>query len=204
MLDIRSRGRCEINIMSVSQAAVATSRSGSLKVAAWGVLTGILTPLGQPLLDQFAVAPGNFRVALLALPFAILVSVLVRGNAVNPPWAMVVAAAATMVAFVCAMNAAIWVDGQLPIAEKLVRAMFAGLGGGFVGAAVMALGISLLPAGPREATAWLPMLGVGTLAGALLAVDSALNLDPVWVLYPVWQAGVAVGLTMALRRADRS
>jgi hypothetical protein len=190
--------------MSVNQAAFDTSRSGDLKVAACGVLTGILTPLGQPLLDHFAIAPGNVRVALLALPFAILVSALVRSNTVNPLWAMLVAAVATMVAFVCAINATIWIDGQLPISDKLMRAMFAGLAGGFVGVAVMTLGISLLPAGPRKVTAWLPMLGVGTLAGALLAVDSALNLDPIWVLYPVWQAGVAVGLTMALRRADRS
>jgi hypothetical protein len=46
------------------------------------------------------------------------------------------------------------------------------------------------------------MLIIGTVAGALLAVDSALELDLLSVLYPGWQAGVAVGLTMALRRAE--
>jgi hypothetical protein len=39
-------------------------------------------------------------------------------------------------------------------------------------------------------------LAIGT-----LAVDSALELDLTSVLYPVWQAGVAVGLSWALQRA---
>jgi hypothetical protein len=64
----------------------------------------------------------------------------------------------------------------------------------------MALGIALLPAGPRDAAAWLPMLIAGTVAGALLALDNALDLDLASVLYPVWQAGVAAGLATALRR----
>jgi hypothetical protein len=64
----------------------------------------------------------------------------------------------------------------------------------------MALGISLLPAGPRDAVAWLPMVLTGTLAGALLALDNALDLDLTSLLYPVWQAGVAVGLATALQR----
>ena len=63
----------------------------------------------------------------------------------------------------------------------------------------MALGIGLLPAGPRDPAAWLPMLVIGTVAGALLALDNALGLDLVSVLYPVWQAGVAVGLAIALQ-----
>jgi hypothetical protein len=44
------------------------------------------------------------------------------------------------------------------------------------------------------------MLLTGTLAGALLALDNALELDLTSVLYPVWQAGVAAGLATALRR----
>jgi hypothetical protein len=38
----------------------------------------------------------------------------------------------------------------------------------------------------------------------LLALDNALDLDLTSVLYPVWQAGVAVGLATALRRAKAS
>jgi hypothetical protein len=176
------------------------SRSSLLKIAAAGVLTGILTPLFQPLIDRIAGTPGDFRIALLALPFAILVAVLVRRLSLNPWWAAPAAAVFTMAAFVCAVNAAIWTDGQVGDVAKAARNICAGLGGGFVGAGVMALGIGLLPAGPRDPAAWLPMLGIGTVAGALLALDNALDLDLASVLYPVWQAGVAVGLAMALRR----
>jgi hypothetical protein len=52
--------------------------------------------------------------------------------------------------------------------------------------------------------AWLPMLVIGAVAGALLALDNALELDMTSLLYPVWQAGVAVTLAMALRRTKVS
>ena len=105
-----------------------------------------------------------------------------------------------MIAFVCAVNAAIFIEGQTTGAAKVMRNMLAGLTGGLVGAAVMALGIGLLPAGPRNAAAWLRMLMTGTLAGTLLALDNALGLDRTSFLYPVWQAAVAVRLAMVLRR----
>ncbi len=159
-----------------------------------------MTPLLQPLIDGLAGSPGDFRIALLALPFAILVAVLVRRLSSEPWWATLAAAVVTMVAFVCAVNAAIWIDGQAENIAKAARNICAGLAGGFVGSGVMALGIGLLPAGPRDAAAWLPMLGIGTVAGALLALDNALDLDLASVLYPVWQAGVAAGLAIALRR----
>jgi hypothetical protein len=176
-------------------------RAGLLKVAAGGLLTGILTPLFQPLIDRIAGTPGDFRIALVALPFAILVVILVRRLGANPWWAALAAAVFTMAAFVCAVNAAIWIDGQLGDVAKVARNICAGLAGGFVGAGVMAVGIGLLPAAPRDPAAWLAMLLIGTVAGALLALDNALDLDLASVLYPVWQAGVAVGLAMALQRA---
>jgi hypothetical protein len=176
-------------------------RGGLLKVAAGGLLTGILTPLFQPLVDRIAGTPGDFRIALVALPFAILVVILVRRLGANPWWAALAAAVFTTAAFVCAVNAAIWTDGQLGDVAKVVRNVCAGLAGGFVGAGVMAVGIGLLPAAPRDPAAWLAMLLIGTVAGALLALDNALDLDLASVLYPVWQAGVAVGLAMALQRA---
>jgi hypothetical protein len=175
-------------------------RSGLLKAAAAGVLTGLLTPLLPTLVDKMLGAPGDFRIALVAVPFAVLVSILVRRLTLNPLWAALVAAVVTMVAFVCAVNAAIWIDGQVGDVAKAVRNVCAGLAGGFVGSGVMALGIGLLPGGPRDVAAWLPMLVIGTIAGALLALDSALELDLTSVLYPVWQAGVAVALAMALQR----
>jgi hypothetical protein len=176
------------------------ARSGLLKIAAAGVLTGLLTPLLPTLIDKIVGAPGDFRIALVAVPFAILVFGLVRRLTSNPWWAALAAVVITMVAFVCAVNAAIWIDGQVGDVAKVLRNICAGLAGGFVGSGVMALGICLLPSGPRDAAAWLPMLVIGTVAGTLLALDSALELDLTSVLYPVWQAGVAIGLTIALQR----
>jgi hypothetical protein len=176
------------------------SRSGLLKIAAGGVLTGLLTPLLPTLIDKIAGAPGDLRIALVAVPFAVLVLILVRRLSSNPWWAALAAAVVTMVAFVCAVNAAIWIDGQVGDVAKVLRNICAGLAGGFVGSGVMALGIGLLPAGPRDAAAWLPMLVIGTVAGTPLALDSALELDLTSILYPVWQAGVAVGLAVALQR----
>ena len=129
----------------------------------------------------------------MAVPFAVLVFVVVRRLSANPVWAALIAAVVTMIAFVSAVNAAIFIDGQADGAAKMMRNILAGLAGGFIGAGVMALGIALLPAGPRDAVAWLRMLLTGTLAGALLALDNALDLDLTSVLYPVWQAAVAVG-----------
>ena len=186
--------------MTQAIASTGISRNRLLQVAAGGILTGLVTPLLPTLIDRIGGTPGDFRIALVAVPFAVLVGVLVRRLSSNPWWAALAAAVITMVAFVCAVNAAIWTDGQVGDVAKAVRNICAGLAGGFVGSALMALGIGLLPAGPRDASAWLPMLVIGTIAGALLAVDSALDLDLTSALYPVWQAGVAAGLAMALQR----
>jgi hypothetical protein len=184
----------------LTEAIASSGTSSSLfKVAGGGVLSGVLTPLLPPLMDKLNGAPGDVRIALIAVPFAVLVFILVRRFSANPRWAALAAAIVTMVAFVCAVNAAIFIDGQADAAGKMVRNVLAGLTGGFVGAGIMALGIALLPAGPRVLAAWLPMLVVGTLAGALLALDNALDLDLTSFLFPVWQACVAVGLTRALQ-----
>ena len=170
-------------------------------VAAGGVVSGILTPLLPPLIDWIGRAPGDFRMALIAIPFAVLVFMLVRRASANPTWAALLAAILTIIAFVCAVRAAIYIDGQVAGSAKVVRNIMAGLAGGFTGTTLMALGMALLPSGPRDAVAWVPMVLTGTLLGTLMAVDSALDLELVSVLYPLWQAGVAVTLVMALRRA---
>jgi hypothetical protein len=192
--------------VNVTRAIISSdiSRNGMLKIAAGGLLTGVLTPLLPPLIDGIAGPPGDFRIALVALPFAALVLVVVRRLSGNPWWAAWLAALVTMIAFVAAVNAAILVDGQISDASKIARNICAGLAGGLTGAAIMAIGIALLPAGPRDPMAWLPMLATGTLAGAVLAIDSALDLDLSSVLYPVWQAGVAIGLAIALQRSKLS
>jgi hypothetical protein len=182
-------------------ASTDTSYKDLLVIAAGGLLSGLLTPLTPQLIDRIVGGSGNLRLALVAVPFVVLVFLVVRRCSANPVWAALVASAVTMVAFVCAVNAAIVIDGQAYGASKVMRNVLSGLAGGFVGAGVMALAIALLPAGPRDAAAWMRMLLTGTLAGALMAVDSALDLDLTSVLYPVWQAAVAVRLAMTLQRA---
>ena len=191
----------EIEVNALTQAIASDNASRNLLViAASGLLSGILTPLAPQLIDRFTGGSGNLRMALVAVPFAVLVFFVVRRCSANPIWAALVAAVVTMIAFVGAVNAAIFIDGQTYGASKVMRNVLAGLAGGFVGAGVMALAIALLPAGPRDAVLWMRMLLTGTLAGALMAVDSALDLDLVSVLYPVWQAAVAVRLAMVLQR----
>ena len=185
----------------MAQAITSTdaSRNNLLMVAAGGIISGILTPLLPTLIDHIVGLPGQLRISLIAVPFAVLVFILVRRFSANPLWAAMLAAIVTMIAFVCAVNAAIFIEAQTAGAATVMRYLLAGLTGGLVGSGVMALGIGLLPAGPRQAAAWWPMLITGTLAGALLALDNALGLDQVSFLYPVWQAAVAVRLVMALR-----
>ena len=185
--------------MTQAIASADTSRN-LLIVAGAGLLSGILTPLLPTLLDKVVGVPADVRLALVAIPFAVLVFFVVRRFSANPLWAALAAAAITLIAFVCAVNAAIFIDGRTNGADKMMRNILAGLAGGFTGSALMALGIALLPAGPRDAVTWLRMLVTGTIAGALLALDNALGLDQTSFLYPVWQAAVAVRLAMALRR----
>jgi RsiW-degrading membrane proteinase PrsW (M82 family) len=185
--------------LSQAIASTDTSRNSLLMVAAGGLISGILTPLLPALIDHIVGSPGQFRISLIAVPFALLVFILVRRFGAKPWWAAALAALITMVAFVCAVNAAIFIEGQTAGAATAMRYLLAGLTGGLVGAGLMALGIGLLPAGPRTVAAWWPMLITGTLAGTLLALDNTLGLDRISLLYPVWQAGVAVRLVMALR-----
>jgi hypothetical protein len=177
-----------------------TSRN-LLMVAAGGVISGILTPLLPALIDHIVGLPGQLRISLIAVPFAVLVFILVQRFSANPLWAVMLAAVVAMIAFVCAVNAAIFIEGQTTGAATVMRYLLAGLTGGLVGTAVMALGIGLLPSGPRAAAAWWPMLITGTLAGTLLALDNSLGLDRTSFLYPVWQAGVAVRLVVVLLRS---
>ena len=175
------------------------SRNELLKIAIGGLVSGVLTPLLPYVVDLLPRAPAMLGIAPVAIPFAVLVFVVVRWRSANPIWAAVLAAIITMIAFVAAVNAAVYIDGQMSGAEKGMRSLLAGLTGGLVGSALMALGMALLPAGPRQAAPWMPMLVTGTVAGSLLALDTSLGLDKTSVLYPVWQAAVGVRPAMALK-----
>jgi hypothetical protein len=188
----------------LTQAIASADTSRNLLMAAGGgVISGVLTPLLPALIDRIVGLPGQFRISLIAVPFAVLVFVLVRRFSANPLWAAMLAAVITMVAFVCAVNAAIFIEAQTVGAATPMRYLLAGLTGGLVGAAVMALGIAMLPAGPRVVAAWWPMLTTGAFAGTLLALDNAFGLDRTSFLYPVWQAAVSVRLVTILLRSRR-
>jgi hypothetical protein len=49
-----------------------------MKIAAAGALSGVLTPLLPPLIDSISGSPRDLRIALVAIPFAALVPILVR------------------------------------------------------------------------------------------------------------------------------
>src|SRR5437762_13308822 len=90
-------------------------------VAAGGIISGILTPLLPALIDHIVGLPGQLGISLIALPFAVLVFILVRRFSVNPLWAAGLAAIVTMIAFVCAVNAAIFIEGQTAGAATVMR-----------------------------------------------------------------------------------
>ena len=103
------------------------SRNDLLKIAIGGLVSGLLTPLLPDAIEMLTVAPRMLRLALLALQFAVVVFFVVRWRSANPVWAALVAAIVTMVAFVGAVNAAIFIDGQMTGAAKAMRSLFAGL-----------------------------------------------------------------------------
>ena len=79
--------------MTQAIASESTSRN-LLVVAAGGLMSGILTPLAPQLIDRISGGPGDFRIALVAVPFAILVFFVVRRCSANPLWAALAAATA--------------------------------------------------------------------------------------------------------------
>src|SRR2546429_7170778 len=128
-------------------------------VAAGGIISGILTPLLPGLIDMIAGGSGQLRISLIAVPFAVLVFILVRRFSANPIWAAGLAAIITMVAFVCAVNAAIFIEGQTAGAATVMRYLLAGLTGGVVGSGVVGLVIDLVGWGPLVAGAvWATLL----------------------------------------------
>ena len=78
--------------MTQAIASADTSRNNLLMVAAGGIVSGILTPLMPTLIDHIVGVPGQLRISLMAVPFAVLVFILVRRFSANPRWAAMLAA----------------------------------------------------------------------------------------------------------------
>lgn len=188
----------------MSSASPALDRIRDLfKAAAGGLLTGMLTPLMHLAVDFIWRGHAEYRIGLMALPFAALVLALVRISG-HRWWIAAAAALVTILAFIGAVNVAIFVDAHAFDLGKYARDALAGLAGGFVGSGIMLLFIGVLVWSP-VVLPWLPMLVFGTVAGSLLAADNTLDLTfdmaTLSILFPVWQCGVAAGLMLALQRS---
>ena len=169
------------------------------KVMCAGLATGLITPWLQPLLDRVDLPAGGVGVALMALPFALLVAWLVWRTG-RRWWTATLAALVTMLAFVAAVNVAILVDALTFDSGRNIRNALAGFAGGGTGSLLLVLGLLPLPGVPVARLAWIVTPLIGTLAGGLLAVDFAVGFEFFSFLYPVWQAAVGVSLATALHR----
>jgi hypothetical protein len=70
----------------LTQAITSADTHGNnlLMVAAGGMVSGILTPLLPTLIDRIVGLPGQLRISLIAVPFAVLVFFLLRRFSANP------------------------------------------------------------------------------------------------------------------------
>jgi len=118
------------------------------KVMCAGLATGLITPWLQPLLDRVDLPPGGVGVALMALPFALLVQWLVWRTG-RRWWTATLAALVTMLAFVAAVNVAILVDALTFDSGRNIRNALAGLAGWIFNLALLfwiAIGFALVAA----------------------------------------------------------
>jgi hypothetical protein len=169
-----------------------------------GLATGFLTPPIVNVADRLDLprGSGNLTLALGAAPFALLVVTIARRFTGADWWRAVVMGVVTVLAFDAAISVAANVSIALSGRMDPVQDVLGGLAGGLVGSGLMALAALVLRVGSRRVLWWLPLVAVGTVLGMLLAVDSYLHSDNVWVLFPAWQAGVALMLMRTLRKPD--
>jgi hypothetical protein len=190
-------------MVATELASAKSSRLPAVAIIIAGVITGLLTPLFEALIDHFHLfrATGGFSLALGGLPFAALVVAIAYRASHGSWWRPFVLGLVTFVAFEIAITAAANVSFALSGRAESIRNILGGLAGGFVGSALMALAALTTRQGPRRIVAWLPMIGVATILGMLLAIDGYLHSDKLWLLFPVWQASVAAMLTRLLESA---
>jgi len=174
-------------------------------VVCLGIVTGLLTPQILDATDRWF-APYGFTnahgpvYAVGGIPFAILIGAITR-LAGRIDWRRSIAfGASTLVIMVLAITAAANTADLVSNLPEPDRELIGGPGGGLVGSGLMAVAALLLRIGPRNILRWLPLVVVGTALGSLLAIDIWRDSEKVWVLFPVWQAGVALVTLHTLRR----
>lgn len=171
-----------------------------------GLVTGFLTPLILNYIDSLYLPFGGGNLIVLAVgavPYGLLVVVIARIVA-EASWPRAGALGlATLVSASVAITVSANTNAALDTIAEPGRELIGGPVGGVIGSGVMAVAALLLRIGPRNPARWLPMVFVGTGLGALLALDVWLHSENVWVLFPVWQASVALVLLRTLQNVKR-
>jgi hypothetical protein len=169
-----------------------------------GLLTGFLTPLILNYIDSLYLPFRGGNVMVLAsgaVPYGVLIAVIARivAEASWPRAALL--GLATLVSASVAITLSANTNATLDMIAEPGRELIGGPVGGVIGSGVMAIAALLLRIGPARPRRWLPMVFVGTVLGALLAVDVWLGSENVWVLFPIWQASIALILMRTLQDA---
>jgi hypothetical protein len=188
---------------AVTVSSLKSPRAVDAAIVCCGLLTGFLTPLILNYIDSLDY-PREFHgvtLAISAVPFGLLIVVIAR-IAAEVSWLRASALGlATLVAASVAITLSANTNAALGDIAEPGRELIGGPVGGVVGSGLMALAALLLRIGPRNPVRWLPIVLVGTVLGALLALDIWLHSENVWVLFPVWQASVALIFLRTLQRA---
>ncbi len=162
----------------------------------WGVL------MVGPERDRIPLLPGVYFGAVL------LIGLVLNGD--RRPVGLVVALAATMIAWICAWKAGYEIymrlDRYSPGSDVLgsasARAPYllaaAGLIAGMVGSLITLAGISFASRGFRTAANWTRTVAIGTLAGLLLGLNA--TTESMLPLFLVWQPAVAASIGYGLVR----
>jgi hypothetical protein len=180
-----------------------SSRLQAAAVICAGVASGFLTPQILNFVDSLNY-PRRFSGVVLAVggvPFALLIVAIARIASGTDWWRAIALGVATLVAMSVAITLSADTNVALRDWAEPGRDLIAGPIGGVIGSGLMTLAALALRIGPRHAAGWMPLLLVGTGLGTLLAVDAWLNSENVWVIFPVWQACVAIVFLRTLQNS---
>lgn len=192
--------------MTLTGAKPAPWSRQDMAAAIGGLVTGLLTGPAQSLVDTLHLvrALGGFAMALGGVPFAILIVAVARMRAQADWWRALSLGFVVVVVFEVAIVVSANISMSLTDWNEITRNILAGLVGGLVGTALLGGGAFSLGIGPRRFAVWLPMVAAGTVLGVLLAIDAYRQAENAWLLFPLWQAVVALLFARAVELAAAS
>jgi hypothetical protein len=174
-------------------------------IFAGGLVTGFLTP---PVIDLFD-RLGRFRfstdLSFVAggVPFALLIMIIARSVASVGGVRTSALGVMTLIAAYASLTLTARTSLALGTIAEPLHSLLCGPVGGLIGSGLMTLAAVLLRIGPRHPVRWWAFVLVGTALGALLVIDLKLKSDEIWVLFPVWQASVALVFLRTVQNARR-